>query len=142
MSPLSSLTKKLASDEARLILRFLAVGLLNTGFGYVIFALLIAVHLAEPIALIGAAMAGIAFNYKTLSLLVFKSPGSLLRFLGAYTLVIGLNTGALRALNGMGFGALAAQAVLTGPAAALSFFLQRYYVFAISRTRAAIARRH
>jgi putative flippase GtrA len=45
------------------LLRFLLVGVLNTAFGYLLFALLLALGLKVPLALLLATVGGVLFNF-------------------------------------------------------------------------------
>ncbi len=113
-----------------LILRFGMVGLLNAGFGYGVFALLLRTGIWPCVALVGAATAGVAFNFQTSRRLVFRSRGHALRFVAVYALVLALNWAALLGLRGCGLSDLVAQALLTLPIAAISFLGQQSFVFA------------
>jgi putative flippase GtrA len=113
----------------QLLLRFLLVGLLNTGFGYAAFAGLTLLGSAPLAALVGATLAGMAFNFQTLGRLVFRTNGRVWRFIMVYAAVLDVNWLGLWALREVGVGALAAQAVLVLPMAGLSFAGQRWLVF-------------
>lgn len=96
------------------VLRFLAVGGLNTGFGYTIYAGF--VLLGAPLWLAVAGSTGLAFlfNFATYGSLVFGSTAvrSLPRFLVFYFVLGELNFCLLRVLSWLGLGPLLAQAVL------------------------------
>ena len=113
----------------RLFVRFGVVGLLNAGFGYAVFALLIRGGIWPSVALIGAAVAGTLFNFQTSRRLVFRSRGDAVRFVGVYAVVLAVNWSALFALRRWGLPDLESQALLTLPIAALSFLGQRRFVF-------------
>ena len=113
----------------RLFVRFGVVGLLNAGFGYAMFALLIRGGIWPSVALIGAAVAGTLFNFQTSQRLVFRSRGDAVRFVGVYAVVLAVNWSALFALRRWGLPDLESQALLTLPIAALSFLGQRRFVF-------------
>jgi len=112
-----------------LILRFGVVGLLNTAFSYVVFAVLVLVSDWPGAALAGATVAGVAFNFQTSRRLIFRSRGRALSFVAVYIVVFVLNWAALRALRWYGIPALEAQALLTLPIAAISFIGQQTFVF-------------
>lgn len=116
---------------ARLV-RFLAVGGLNTLFGYAVFVL--ALHLGASLAaaLVVSTVAGILFNFQTARRLVFRSdrPGLLPRFVAAYALVFLANYASLLLLKRMGLSDWAAQAVVLPPMALLGFASQHALVFA------------
>ena len=112
-----------------LVIRFGATGLLNTVFGYAAFTLLILAGAGSGLALIGATVAGVAFNFQTSRRLVFRSNGRSFRFVLVYGVVLGLNWLALQGLLLAGFSDLAGQGVLALPLAAVSFIGQRMFVF-------------
>jgi putative flippase GtrA len=113
----------------RLFVRFGLVGLLNAGFGYAVFALLIREGIWPSVALIAAAVAGTIFNFQTSQRLVFRSRGDAVRFVGVYVVVLAVNWSALFALRRCGLPDLESQGFLTLPIAALSFLGQRRFVF-------------
>jgi putative flippase GtrA len=115
--------------EALLILRFGLAGLLNTGFGYMCFAILILIGAGPTMALVLATAAGVAFNFQTSRRLVFGTPGNVLRFGAVYAGVFALNWLALNGLIRLGAQPLVGQALLILPVAALSFLVQRILVF-------------
>lgn len=124
-----------SGKQARLwlqILRFALVGLVNTGFGYAAFAVLILMGAGLLAALILAAFAGMAFNFQTSRRLVFYDggPGRIVRFTVLYAVVLGLNWAALQVAAQLGLPSLKAQALLAVPVAAISFLGQRFLVFA------------
>ena len=127
-----STARLLGDPHTRLLfLRFGAVGLLNTAFGYAVFALLILAGAWPGAARVAATIAGMVFNFQTSRRLVFGSAGRgrALRFVGVYGGTLALNWIALRALLGLGLGELPAQAMLVLPMAALSFLAQKLFVF-------------
>jgi putative flippase GtrA len=125
-APLAARLAALRADpEMGRLVRFLATGLLNTAFGYGLYALLVIAGLAHQPALILAYGAGIVWNYLTHARLVFGRRGfaRLPAYAGAYLLLLALNAAALEALVRAGLAPLAAQALLVLPAAALAFLL-------------------
>ncbi len=114
-----------------LVLRFGIVGVLNTVFGYGMFALLVLAGMPAGASLVGATVAGVAFNFQTSRRLVFRtgSNSRWIRFVGIYAVVLIVNWLALRLAREAGLGALAAQALLALPMAALSFVCQKMFVF-------------
>jgi putative flippase GtrA len=111
-------------DHAR-FLRFLAVGLLNTGFGYALYALLVWVGLSPQPALALSFAAGVMWNYMTHARLVFDQAGfrRLLPYVGAYLAIYLVNAAALQIALRAGLAPLLAQALLVLPMAALAFML-------------------
>ena len=112
-----------------LFVRFGFVGLLNTAFGYTVFALLVLAGIWPGAALVGSTIAGVAFNFQTSRRLVFRSRGRALRFVAVYAVVLAVNWAALRALRWCGLPDLESQALPVLPIAALSFLGQQAFVF-------------
>jgi putative flippase GtrA len=112
-------------------LRFLFVGLLNTGFGYGLFALLSLLDMPYPVAIGLATVAGIAFNFQTTGRLVFDGvPRSrLLRFIAVYAVIYGLNVGGVALLLAAGLNLYAANAMVLLPLALIAYFMQQKFVF-------------
>ena len=106
-------------------LRFLAVGVVNTGFGYGVYAGLILLGLTPQPALAIAFAIGILWNYMTHARLVFGTSGiaRILPYAGAYALIYGINAFALGRALATGLSPLAAQALLVLPMALLAFVL-------------------
>lgn len=106
-------------------IRFLGVGVVNTGFGYGVYAGLILLHLAPQPALAVAFAIGILWNYTTHARLVFGTRGArkLLPYAGAYAVIYAINALALAWALQSGLTALLAQAILVLPMACLSFVL-------------------
>jgi putative flippase GtrA len=123
-----AITKHIGRNH-RLFLRFGLVGLLNTGFGYVVFAVLVLLGIRSSFALVAAALAGTAFNFQTYRRLVFRSGGDATRFVIVYAAVLALDWGALQFLRSTGLSDLQAQMLLTLPIAVISFLGQRHLVF-------------
>jgi putative flippase GtrA len=111
------------------IIRFGVAALLNTLFGYAVFAGLVLAGLGVTAALVLATVIGIAFNFQTSRRLVFGLQGRPLRFVAVYAGVLAFNLLALNALQQAGLSKLVAQAVLALPVGALSFMGQRAWVF-------------
>lgn len=116
---------------SRQFVRFLLVGVLNTAFGYGVFAAFILMGLHYALAAALGTVLGVLFNFQTIGRLVFESRDRslLLRFAGVYAVTYVVNVGALRALEATRIHVLAVQAVLVLPMAALAFALHRRFVF-------------
>ena len=112
-------------------LRFLLVGLLNTAFGYGLFAVMTWLGLYYPVAIGLATLGGIAFNFQSTGRLVFSgAPWSrLYRFVCVYTFIYGVNIGAVTLLLARGISIYAANALTIFPLALLAYMLQRKFVF-------------
>ena len=114
----------------RQFVRFLAVGLLNTAFGYAVFASLVLLGLAPMPALVLTYVAGVPFNYVTTGRLVFaRAHGSFLRFVLAYVVIYFFNALCFKAVETLGAGPLLAQALCLPVVAVFSFLLFKFQVF-------------
>ena len=80
------------------ILKFLGAGILNTLFGYSVYAALLFIEIPYLIALFVATVAGVIFNYISFGRMVFDNHGNWFvfgKFVIAYTLIYGANAGLL-----------------------------------------------
>ncbi|MBM3266548.1 MAG: GtrA family protein [Candidatus Sericytochromatia bacterium] len=116
-------------------LKFLAVGVLNTLFGYSLYALLVFIGLDVALAILLGTILGVLFNFKTTGTLVFGSRDNrrLIRFIGVYALLYVVNVASVKLLMGAGLNSYLAGAVLLAPMAILAFLLNRKLVFAQER---------
>ena len=111
--------------------RFLVVGVFNTVFGYGLFALFIWFGLAYPVAIALATILGVLFNFQTTGRMVFgNSRAALLwRFAAVYGIIYLLNVAAVALLLHAGINVYLANALAIAPLVAVSFILQRLFVF-------------
>jgi len=120
------------SHEWRRIIRFLAVGALNTLFGYSLYALLLWIGLPLELALLLCSVTGVIFNFVTYGRLAFGhklTKQSLPRFIAAYVAFYFLNLYLAHALIGLGFSAYVAQLFLLPWMAGGMFLTLRYWVY-------------
>ncbi len=119
------------TGELLRIMRFLAVGLLNTGFGYSCYAAFVLADAQLWLAISGSTVLGILFNFLTYGGLVFGTTAQRLlpRFLLFYSGLGTLNFMLLRLLIWLGPGPLLAQAILLPLLAAIGYFGMRTFVF-------------
>lgn len=112
-------------------MKFLFVGLLNTIFGYSIFALFIFLNVHYSIASLLSTVLGVIFNFKTISKLVFKNNNNALifKFIGVYTVIYIVNISFLRIFKTLSVNMYIAGGILVLPLAILSFILNKKYVF-------------
>lgn len=105
--------------------RFLAVGVLNTAFGYGVYAAGVLAGMTPQLALVAQFVLGALWNYRMHARLVFavQGWGRLPAYLGSYVLIWALNAGALRTLIARGTDPLLAQALLLPFTVALSWCL-------------------
>ena len=113
-------------------IRFIFVGILNTIFGYSLFALFIYFNIHYSLAVFLSTLLGVLFNFKTIGNLVFKSNDNSLifRFILVYVLIYLLNITFLwlfkiNGLENMYINGL----LLLVPLALISFVLNNKFVF-------------
>lgn len=113
------------------VIRFIAVGVVNTLFGYGIYALLIFFGLNYMVAVLFATVAGVLFNFKTIGRYVFESHDSslLLKFIMVYTVIYGINIGLIRFFSLWNIDYYTAGFLAIVPCAAISFILNKLFVF-------------
>ena len=115
-------------------LRFLAVGGINTAFGYGLYAVCIWLWADYLAATTVSMVGGILFNYRTTGAIVFaKRDGSFARFIGCYVVVIALSVMLLKFLDTRGVNPYLSGLIVAFPAALLSFALLRTFVFRVLR---------
>lgn len=112
--------------------RFLVAGGVNTLFGWGLFLLIL--QLPLPLwAVVGLSTIGaVAFNFQSIGRWAFRSRislGQLPRFLAVYGLLYGVNLSALEWADSRGISLVLASGALLLPMAALSYLLNRGFVF-------------
>ncbi len=121
------------SGRIKLIARFLGVGLINTVFGYAIYALLILFNMPYLGALLMATIVGVIFNYFSIGRLVFKSKSgahTFAKFIAAYGVVYCINATTLKLLiNNLQINPYIGQALCIPLSVLISWFLMNYWVF-------------
>lgn len=119
------ITMLLADETFVHLLKFLVIGVFNTLFGYLVYALLVLMGMPEQPALGVAYIIGVTWNYFTHAKLVFGAKGykRMPAYFAAYLLLYGLNALALKQLVGTGLQPLLAQAMIVPFAAAISFVM-------------------
>jgi putative flippase GtrA len=115
----------------RQFVKFLAVGVLNTLFGYGIFSLLVLLGVEPGLGLFIATILGVLFNFFTTGRLVFASREMrrLPYFVTVYSLTFLINLWCLRFLTSAGLSPLLAQAILLPVMTILNFTLNKLLVF-------------
>jgi putative flippase GtrA len=116
--------------------RFLIVGVLNSLFGYGIFALCVFAGMHYGLALLVATILGVLFNFKTIGKFVFGSHDNrlIVRFAATYAAVYGLNVEGVRLLKAAGLGTYVAGAMMIIPMAAVAFLFNKWFVFNNAKT--------
>jgi putative flippase GtrA len=112
-------------------LRYLAVGGLNSAFGYASYAVFVLIGAPLWLAVSGSTVLAFFFNFASYGGLVFGSTSHTLlpRFLIFYCGLGGLNFFLLRGLTLLGVGPLWGQATLLPVLAAIGFVGMRIFVF-------------
>ena len=114
------------------LIRYLLIGVVNTAFGYSMFALLIYLGLHYAVAVFLSTLAGIFFNFRTFGRFVFKQTDWRLiwRFMGVYGVLYLVNIGCIFVLMMYIDNIYAANAVALVLIASLGFVLNRSFVYA------------
>ncbi len=114
------------------LVRYVLVGMVNTLFGYSIFALLSYLGLHYAVALFIVTIAGILFNFQTLGRLVFKKSDwrLLWRFLAVYGLLYIINVSSIFVLMKYINNVYLANAITLMFIVSLGFLLNRRFVYA------------
>ena len=117
--------------DSRLLVRFVLVGLLNTGFSYSVYALFVWLGFPYALANFVALVLGIVFSFRTQGSLVFRHAGwsRLRRFVPVWLAIYLVNIALIGLLMRLGFSAYMAGAMALVPVTALSFLSNRYFVF-------------
>lgn len=113
-------------------IKFILVGILNTIFGYSLFALFLFLNIHYSLAVFLSTVLGVLFNFKTIGKLVFDSHDNSLifRFIAVYVLLYFINISCLWFFKISGFENMYINGfVLLIPLALISFVLNRKYVF-------------
>lgn len=119
------------NGSAWLFLRFLAVGGLNTVFGYACYAGFVLLGAPLWLAVAGATGLGLLFNFMSYGGLVFGRTSLVLlpRFLAFYVFISLANYALLKLLEAFGLGPLVSQALLLPFLAGAGFVVMRKFVF-------------
>lgn len=114
-----------------IFIKFIVVGILNTAFGYGVFAILLAINLHYSIALAVSTILGVLFNFKTFGKIVFNSNSNekIFRFIWVYIFVYAVNVFGVSIFTSNKISPLLGAAVMLLPCALLSFILQKKMVF-------------
>ncbi|ARG98735.1 GtrA family protein [Legionella micdadei] len=117
-------------DSKQQIIRYIFVGILNTLFGYLLYAIFIFLGMQYTKALFLATVLGVLFNFKTIGRLVFNSANNLLifKFIGVYVFLYFFNIGIISLLKEL-YDFYIAGFVSFILSAALGFVLNKHLVF-------------
>ena len=115
------------------IIKFLSVGVLNTVFGYAVYAILIFVNVPYLIALFVSTVAGVVFNYFSFGRMVFHGYGGWFvfgKFVISYGVMYLVNAALLRTLTkDFLFSPYVGQIICIPPSILLSWLLMNYWVY-------------
>jgi len=113
------------------IINFIIVGIVNTIFGYSIYALFIYFGFNYIISIFIATIVGVLFNFKTIGKFVFNSKNNnlLFKFLFVYLIVFIINILVIKFFKIYGFNNYLAGLFALLPASVSSFILNKYFVF-------------
>ncbi len=122
---------KLRAADLVLLARFIAVGVLNSAFGYGLYSILIYLETIPELALLVATVLGVIFNFFTTGRLAFKNSDNSLffRFAAVYVVIYICNATALRILVNFGIDPLVAQAALMPLSVIATFVIMRAFAF-------------
>ncbi len=114
-----------------LFIKFILVGILNTLFGYFIFACLLFCGLHYAVAVVLGTIIAILFNFKTTGKIVFKNNDNKLifRFITLYAMISIVNIGFLKIAKILDINLYIAAFFLTGFMAIISFLVNKNWVF-------------
>lgn len=111
--------------------RFIAIGVVNTGFSYSIYAFSLFLGFKYAIANLLALSFGILFSFKTQGRFVFRNSDNRLfgRFLLGWAVIYLATITLIGQLIGLGLDAYVAGALALPFSTALSYLTQKYFVF-------------
>lgn len=114
-----------------LFIKFVLVGIINTMFGYGLFAFLLYCNIHYALASVLATIISVLFNFKTTGTLVFKNHDNRLifKFISVYCFTTILSIIGLKIAKIFGVNLYFAGLILTGIMAIITFILQKKYVF-------------
>jgi len=113
------------------ILNFILIGIVNTIFGYALYALFIYLGLNYILSVLFSTILGILFNFKTIGKFVFSSNNNklIIKFFFVYVIVFLINILAITYLKELGLNDYISGFIALIPASVISFVLNKYLVF-------------
>ena len=113
------------------LIKFFAVGFMNTLFGYGVYCFCLWIGLHYGLAISTATILGVLFNFKSIGGLVFNSKENarLCKFIFVYILIYCLNIFGIWFLLFWGVRETVSGALLLLPLAILSYYLNSKFVF-------------
>ena len=117
-------------SSARRLWRYYQAGIVNTAFGYGLFALFVALGLNMYVAQIASHLLGMAFNYFTYSRHAFHdSDVSKSRFIASYAVNYLLGLGALWAVSQAVASPYLAGLIVVAIVSLINYFILKHWVF-------------
>ena len=112
-------------------IRFILVGVGNTGFSYGTYAMLLSLGLEFRVASMLALILGIVFSFTTQGNVVFRNATRItfIKFVVAWIVIYAFNIGVIVLLMRVSFNAYTAGAIATVPVTVFSYFILRFVVF-------------
>lgn len=113
------------------IISFILIGIVNTIFGYTVYAIFLSIGFNYILSTLLATLLGILFNFKTIGKYVFDSHNNRLifKFFSVYVIIYFVNILIIKTLKTYGYNDYIAGAFALPVSALLSFILNKYYVF-------------
>lgn len=107
------------------------VGLLNTAFGYLLYAIFIFIGIGYILAIFFSTLIGILFNFKTIGKFVFQSSENQLifKFFFVYLISFVVNVSIVTVIRNLGYNDYLSGLVAITTSAVISFVLMKYFVF-------------
>jgi putative flippase GtrA len=131
------MTLRRADVDLGQILRYGAVGLVNTGFSFSLYLLLVWLGLHFAMANLLSLLAGIVFSFRTQGRWVFghRDWGALRRYVPVWSVCYALNVGLIAIFVRSGLDAYSAGALALLPTVIAAYVLQRKFVFVARKSR-------
>lgn len=113
------------------LIKFLVVGILNTIFGYSVYAILIWIGAPYFVAATGSTILGVLFNFKSIGSIVFKSKDNskIIPFIMVYTALYMFNIIGLAFMAHEGFDSYMSGIIVIFPLAIISYLVNSRFVF-------------
>jgi putative flippase GtrA len=113
------------------LVRYVLVGLANTGFSYAVYALTLALGFAYPVASLITLIAGICLSFKTQGRFVFRDARHSLfgRFVVSWVLIYLAHVGVVALCLRLGLNTFIGGALAMPSNVIAGYLLQRYFVF-------------
>ena len=113
------------------LIKFLVVGILNTIFGYSVYAILTWIGTSYFVAAAGSTILGVLFNFKSIGWIVFKSKDNskIIPFIIVYAALYIFNIIGLSFMMHEGFDSYMSGIIIIFPLAIISYLINSRVVF-------------